>query len=74
MTQSTPVQTPFQPDEKIQHVKTGGFYRIVCVAKVEATLEEVYVYQALRNMTYWTRPRAEMLDGRFVRVSSVDSD
>lgn len=63
------IDPPFTPDEKIQHVKTGGFYRIVTVAKVEATLEDVYVYQALRNMTYWTRPYAEMLDGRFVRVS-----
>jgi hypothetical protein len=66
------IQPPFQPDEKIMHVKTGGFYRIVCTARVEATLEDVYVYQALRNMTYWTRPRAEMLDGRFVRVQVTD--
>jgi hypothetical protein len=63
------IQTPFTPDEKVQHVKTGGFYRIVALATVEATLEPIYVYQALRNMTYWTRPYAEMLDGRFVRVA-----
>ncbi len=63
-------QVPFLPDQKVQHVKTGGLYRIVCLAKVEATLEDVYVYQALRNMTYWTRPQSEMLDGRFILVNS----
>lgn len=58
----------FEPGEKVQHVKTGGLYQIVCLAKIEATLEDAYVYQALRNMTFWIRPQAEMLDGRFVRV------
>lgn len=61
---------PFKPDQKIQHVKTGGLYRIVCIAKVEATKEDVFVYQALSNMTYWTRPFAEMLDGRFIPIDT----
>jgi hypothetical protein len=61
----TPV---FEPGETVQHVKTGGLYKIICVAKIEVTLEDAYVYQALRNMTFWIRPQAEMLDGRFVRV------
>jgi len=47
-------------------------YQIVCLAKIEATLEDAYVYQALRNMTFWIRPQAEMLDGRFVRVGQAD--
>jgi len=36
------------------------------LAKIEATLEDAYVYQALSNMTFWIRPKAEMLDGRFI--------
>lgn len=62
------VATPFVSGEKVQHLKTGGFYKIICVAKIEATLEDAYVYQALSNMTYWVRPMTEMLDGRFIRV------
>ena len=62
--------SPFRPDQKIQHVKTGGFYRVVTIAKVEASLEDVYVYQALSNLTYWTRPYSEMLDGRFIPVET----
>ena len=63
-------QKPFIEGEKVQHVKTGGFYKIICTAKIEATLVEAYVYQALSNMTYWVRPTTEMLDGRFIRVDS----
>lgn len=64
------IQTPFLEGEKVQHVKTGGFYKIICTAKIEATLVDAYVYQALSNMTYWVRPTTEMLDGRFIRVNS----
>ncbi|MEI7565404.1 MAG: DUF1653 domain-containing protein, partial [Burkholderiaceae bacterium] len=56
----------FIPGQKVEHVKTGGLYQIVCLAKIEATLEDAYVYQALSNMTFWIRPKAEMLDGRFI--------
>lgn len=59
-------QAEFLPGQKVQHVKTGGLYQIICLAKIEATLEDAYVYQALSNMTYWVRPKTEMLDGRFV--------
>lgn len=59
-------QTEFKPGQKLQHVKTGGLYQIICLAKIEATLEDAYVYQALSNMTYWIRPKAEMQDGRFI--------
>jgi hypothetical protein len=63
------ISTPFVAGEEVQHIKTGGFYKIICLAKIEATLEDVYVYQALSNMTYWVRPMTEMLDGRFVRIA-----
>ena len=62
------VATPFVSGEKVQHLKTGGFYKIICVAKIEATLEDAYVYQALSNMTFCVRPMTEILDGRFIRV------
>ncbi len=60
------VQSDFEPGQRVRHVKTGGFYQIICLAKIEKTLEEAYVYQALSNMTFWVRPKTEMLDGRFV--------
>ncbi len=56
----------FIPGQQVKHLKTGGLYQIICVAKIEATLEDAYVYQALSNMTFWIRPKAEMLDGRFI--------
>ncbi len=62
------ITPPFEPGEQVRHVKTGGLYKIICLAKIEATLEDAYVYQALRNMTFWIRPQAEMLDGRFIRA------
>jgi hypothetical protein len=59
-------QNTFLPGQKLQHLKTGGFYRILHLAKIEATLEDVYVYEALINHTIWIRPKLEMEDGRFI--------
>ena len=59
----------FQVGDQLQHLKTGGFYRIICLAKIEASLEEAYVYEALFNGSYWIRPQIEMEDGRFIRVN-----
>jgi hypothetical protein len=61
-------KTVFQPGQKLQHLKTGGLYQIICQANIEATLEEVYVYQALSNHSHWVRPASEMLDGRFIAI------
>jgi hypothetical protein len=58
----------FLPMQKVKHVKTGGFYQIICLAKIEASLEDAYVYQALSNMTFWIRPKTEMEDGRFIAI------
>lgn len=58
----------FQAGDRLQHLKTGGFYRVIGLAKIEATLKDVYVYEAVSNNTLWVRPKAEMEDGRFVRV------
>jgi hypothetical protein len=54
---------------KVRHVKSGGKYNVVCVAKVEATLDPVVVYRSLKDHdAVWTRPLAEFCDGRFVAV------
>ena len=58
--------TKFYPGQQLKHVKTGGLYKILHLAKIEATLEDVYVYEALKNQTVWIRPKAEMQDGRFI--------
>ncbi|CAN1534353.1 DUF1653-like domain containing protein [Burkholderiaceae bacterium] len=58
----------FQVGDRLQHLKTGGFYRVLCLAKIEATLEDAYVYEALINGSYWVRPQTEMEDGRFIQV------
>lgn len=68
--QINPSSTPlFSPGEEVQHVKTGGFYKIICLAKIEATLEDAYVYEAFSNGTFWVRPKTEMEDGRFVKLA-----
>lgn len=51
--------------EIYRHVKTGGLYRVLCIASVEATLELVVVYQSEQDGRCWTRPLDEFMDGRF---------
>lgn len=58
------------PQEIYRHVKTGGLYRIVCIASVEATLELVVVYQSQQDGRWWTRPMEEFMDGRFEMVTT----
>ena len=58
----------FKPGTQLKHVKTGGFYKVVFLANVEATLEPAYVYESLQSHDFWIRPQAEMEDGRFERI------
>ncbi|MEQ1696690.1 MAG: DUF1653 domain-containing protein [Hyphomicrobiaceae bacterium] len=61
-----------------RHVKTGGIYEVVALARVEATLEPVVVYRAVDPLTRlpkfptpdhtFTRPDEEFRDGRFVQI------
>lgn len=47
--------------------RKGGTYCVVCVARVEASLEHVVVYHKLhQSFDVWTRPVGEFMDGRFV--------
>ncbi len=55
----------FPIGSQLRHLKTGGYYRIMGLAKIEATLEMAYVYESLQTHDYWIRPQAEMEDGRF---------
>ena len=55
----------FKPGSKLRHIKTGGFYKVVLLANVEANLEPAYVYESLQSNNFWIRPKAEMEDGRF---------
>lgn len=57
----------FQAGDQLIHLKSGGHYRVIGLGKIEANLEDVYIYEALRNQTLWVRPKAEMEDGRFVK-------
>jgi len=42
------------------------------LANIEATLQPAYVYESLRNQSFWIRPQAEMEDGRFVVISEKE--
>lgn len=55
----------FKPGTKLKHIKTGGFYKVLLLANIEATLEPAYVYESLQSHDFWIRPQREMEDGRF---------
>jgi hypothetical protein len=59
----------FKPGSKLKHKKTGGFYKIVLLANIEANLEPAYVYESMQSHDFWIRPQAEMEDGRFELIS-----
>ena len=59
----------FIPGSKLKHKKSGGFYKVLLLANIEATLEPAYVYESLQTHDFWIRPKAEMEDGRFELVS-----
>ena len=55
----------FKPGAILKHLKTGGSYKVVLLANIEATLEPAYVYESMQSHDFWIRPQAEMEDGRF---------
>ena len=59
----------FKPGSKLRHKKTGGLYKVVLLANIEASLEPAYVYESMQSHDFWIRPKAEMEDGRFELVS-----
>ncbi len=59
----------FKPGNTLRHIKTGGFYKVVLLANIEASLDPAYVYESLQSHDFWIRPKAEMEDGRFELIS-----
>ena len=59
----------FKPGAKLRHIKTGGLYKVVLLANLEANLEPVYVYESMQSHDFWVRPKAEMEDGRFQLIA-----
>ena len=45
-------------EELYRHYK-GGIYRVLCYAKMEASEEEVVVYESLKGGIPWVRPLKE---------------
>ena len=66
---AAPDEGLFKPGSRLRHKKTGGFYKVVLPANIEASLEPAYVYESMQSHDFWIRPKAEMEDGRFELVS-----
>lgn len=56
----------------LRHNKTLDFYRVLYIAKLELSLEDVVVYikcsnkgEPYKDSQVWVRPKSEMDDGRF---------
>ena len=56
---------------RYQHKKTGGTYRVMCVARIEVTTELAVVYESEKDQTKWVRPLHEFVDGRFVEIDET---
>lgn len=50
--------------EVFRHKRTGNLYAVLCVGRVEKTLEPAVVYVG-KSLEVWIRPHAEFVDGRF---------
>ena len=59
----------FKPGCKLKHKKSGGFYKVVMLANIEANLEPAYVYESMQTHDFWIRPKAEMDVGRFELIT-----
>jgi len=66
---AAPDEGLFKPGSKLKHLKTGGFYKVVLLANIEASLEPAYVYESMQSHDFWIRPKVEMEDGRFELLS-----
>ena len=66
---AAPDEGLFKPGSKLMHKKTGGFYKVVLLANIEASLAPAYVYESMQSHDFWIRPKAEMEDGRFELIS-----
>jgi hypothetical protein len=69
---TTPLPTGIQNLWKgmhVRHQRSGHKYTVLCVARVEKTLEVVVVYRSDdAEDEIWTRPHGEFCDGRFAVI------
>ena len=63
-----PVKPAAAKRELWRHVKTGGVYEFVCLARRESDGVLLVVYRGVAAGDTWARPSLEFMDGRFVRV------
>ena len=60
-----------QAGRRYRHKKTRGTYRVMCIARIEKTLEDAVVYVYEKDHTPWVRPLVEFADGRFVEIDET---
>lgn len=61
------VDTDIEVGTRWRH-RNGGDYVVIAVARIEADLSPVVVYQSDRGADVWVRPLAEFEDGRFTQL------
>jgi hypothetical protein len=67
------VDTEIEVLSRWRHRK-GGEYTVVAVARIEADLMPVIVYQSEKDGSVWVRPIDEFEDGRFTQLDDGDVD
>ena len=60
--------SPFEDGQLLVHLKTGGRYRFLGLARIESSLEVRCVYESLLTGELWIRPPDQMFDGRFAAL------
>lgn len=63
------IDTEVSEGQRYLHVKSGGEYTVVSLARIENNLAPVVVYQSDKNGSNWVRPLDEFEDGRFVLIA-----
>lgn len=48
-----------------KHLKSGGLYKFLTHALIEADLTHAVVYESLETGQVWVRPESEFFNGRF---------
>lgn len=64
-----------------RHTKSGGEYVVMAFCLIEATLIPSVVYKGQRayyrdgfEWSWWCRPLAEFMDGRFVQIEAIGAN
>lgn len=65
--------SPFDPmiGWHYRHKKTGGVYKVIMFATIEATMQSAVIYEPVGHDLgrRWVRPLSEFMDGRFEALS-----